>query len=232
MSNLSFAIAPTAFQAFDNEAQYEETGRAWGLFQKTPKHEFWYKTRTEKFQVTLEGYEEHDGFLSAVVAFTDGTQTCIHPSYLKEMQSPSFGKEQLELTEVTGESAGTEAKPAPVKKAPEKCTKKPAASKQLVVSIPEDKCHWQATIAGFTTVPNPFSDDEDEIVLLKDVKLLGEDVVPYGEAWCSYSKTLKKHELQEEDVLTFDAKMVKKKLTNHENRLKINNPSKIKKNEN
>ncbi|MNR64158.1 hypothetical protein D3C85_1867030 [compost metagenome] len=52
-----------------------------------------------------------------------------------------------------------------------------------------------------------------------------------GEAWSSHSATLKKQELEIGDVITFEAKIVAKKLTKHPVAYKINNPAKIKKEE-
>ena len=54
----------------------------------------------------------------------------------------------------------------------------------------------------------------------------GENELEVGDAWCSYSKTLKKAELEEGNELEFDGKIVDKKF-NKDIRFKINNPSKL-----
>ena len=73
---------------------------------------------------------------------------------------------------------------------------------------------------------NHFTGEEDEVILLELVKVERENELEVGNAWCSYSKTLKKAELEEGDELEFDGKIVEKKF-NKEIRYKINNPSKL-----
>ncbi len=46
---------------------------------------------------------------------------------------------------------------------------------------------------------NHFTGEEDEVILLEHVKVEGENELEVGDAWCSYSKTLKKAELAEGD---------------------------------
>ncbi|MFM9281453.1 hypothetical protein [Paenibacillus jiagnxiensis] len=97
------------------------------------------------------------------------------------------------------------------------------------LDLPEDKVKMTATIKEFTTVPNHFSDNDDEVIIYEDVRILEPEMLEIGTAWSSYSATMKKQELAEGDNLTFDAKIIKKKLTKHPVPYKINNPSKIKK---
>jgi len=58
------------------------------------------------------------------------------------------------------------------------------------------------------------------------VNLIGENEIEIGDAWCGYSKTLKKLELVEGERLEFDGKITDKKM-NKEVLYKLNNPSKI-----
>jgi hypothetical protein len=104
-----------------------------------------------------------------------------------------------------------------------------AKEKAPKLDLPEDKVKMTATIKEFTTVPNHFSDNDDEIIIYEDVRILEPEILEIGTAWSSHSATMKKHELAEGDMLTFDAKIIKKKLTKHPVPYKINNPSKIKK---
>jgi len=97
------------------------------------------------------------------------------------------------------------------------------------LDLPEDKVKMTATIKEFTTVPNHFSDNDDEVIIYEDVRILEPEMLEIGTAWSSHSATMKKHELAEGDILTFDAKIIKKKLTKQPVPYKINNPSKIKK---
>ncbi|MFC4778684.1 hypothetical protein ACFO9Q_17960 [Paenibacillus sp. GCM10023252] len=122
-------------------------------------------------------------------------------------------------------AASAEAAAAPAKT---KAKKERAPKLQL----PEEKVAMRATIAEFTTVPNHFADEDDEVIVYEEVVMTVNDVdTEVGSAWSSYSATLKKLELQEGDVLTFEAKIVAKKLTRHPVPYKINNPSKLKKQE-
>lgn len=62
--------------------------------------------------MTIKGFETYgntDEFNTLVIEFQDGKLTCIHPAFLKEMQSSSFGKESLiQIDEKDSEGAATE----------------------------------------------------------------------------------------------------------------------------
>ncbi|MDP4097314.1 hypothetical protein OIN60_11080 [Paenibacillus sp. P96] len=106
---------------------------------------------------------------------------------------------------------------------------KSAKDKTPKLDLPEDKVLMMAVVKEFTTIPNHFSDNDDEVIIYEHVKILEPEMMEIGAAWSSNSATMKKHELAEGDVLTFDAKIIKKKLVKHPVPYKINSPSKIKK---
>jgi hypothetical protein len=118
-------------------------------------------------------------------------------------------------------------KPKETKEAKESKVKK---AKQPKLELPVDKVKMSAKVAEFTTVPNHFSESEDEVIIYEEVKVIEPELL-IGEAWSSHSATMKKQELEVGDVLTFEAKIVAKKLTKHPVAYKINNPSKIQKSE-
>ena len=101
------------FITFENEEDYGEKGREWGLFNKQIKEEFWYKEKEYKRRVKIKGYEIHGKHNTLVIEFLDGNLSCIHPAYLKEMQSPTFGKEMTdeELLEENATEKVKEKKP-------------------------------------------------------------------------------------------------------------------------
>jgi len=101
-------------------------------------------------------------------------------------------------------------------------------AKKPKLELPEGKVKMTATVQEFTTVPNHFSDNDDEVVIYESVAIL-EPETEVGEAWSSHSATLKKLELAIGDTITFEAKIVAKKLTKHPVAYKINNPAKIQK---
>lgn len=103
------------------------------------------------------------------------------------------------------------------------------AAKAPKLDLPEGKVKMTAIVKEFTTVPNHFSDNDDEVIIYDQVKILEPEVSEIGTAWSSYSATMKKHELIEGDILTFDAKIIKKKLVKNPVPYKINSPSKIEK---
>jgi len=123
----------------------------------------------------------------------------------------------------TGTSASdTSESPAEKPKVKEKQAKAPK------LQLPEDKVRMTATVKAFVTVPNHFSDTDDEVIVYEQVAI-AEPAVELGEAWSSHSATLKKLELEIGDQLTFEGKLVAKKLTKHPVPYKINNPAKIQK---
>ncbi|MEF3306444.1 hypothetical protein PV407_25145, partial [Paenibacillus sp. GYB003] len=103
------------------------------------------------------------------------------------------------------------------------------AKKAPKLELPEDKVKMTATVKEFTTVPNNFSDSDDEVIVYESVAVLEPQQLDIGAAWSSNSATLKKLELEVGDRLTFEAKIVAKKLTKHPVPYKINNPSKLQK---
>ncbi|WP_373231162.1 hypothetical protein [Cohnella sp.] len=220
------------YKTFDNEDDYAERGRSWGLFGKAPKKEFWYKGQSFQNLVTIQGYQQYGHTNVLVVAFENGKLTCIHPSYLKEMQSSSFGKE---LVADNDEDAGTPIAEqefvmadAPVKKekTAEKKAPKKEKEKKIKLELPLDKVKFTAKVKEFTTKPNPFSDTDDEVLLFEEVVVQIDPPIIIGDAWCGYSNTLKGIGLESGESLAFEAKVVDKKF-NKEILYKINNPSKI-----
>ena len=238
LSNYIHFVPPKGeFVTFENDGEYVAKGVEWKLFtERSVKKELLYKTNGQQVKVKLIGYEEYgNGAQTIVVQFEDGSLSCIHPAYLKEMQSSSFGKESLtgehaaieEEGTNTGKQATTESRQAATvnkEKAKAKAKKEPAKPK---LALPEDKVHFTARVKEFTSKMNHFTGEEDEVILLQQVKVEGEHELEVGDAWCSYSKTLKKAELAEGDMLSFDGKIVEKKF-NKEILYKINNPSKMK----
>ena len=113
---------------------------------------------------------------------------------------------------------------------PEPPKSKPKKEKKQKPQLPEEKVKMTAIVQEFTTVPNHFSDNDDEVVIYEAVTIV-EPELEIGEAWSSHSATLKKHELAIGDKITFEAKIVAKKLTKYPVPYKINNPAKIQKEE-
>ncbi len=238
------------YEIFVDEAHYEEKIREWGL---SVKKEYWYKERTHQRTVKIKGYEVYgktQEHYTIVLEFEDGNLTCIHPAYLKEMQSPNFTKAAISdstiapskkretASKVKAEKPTTpESMPTVKKEQPEKKTKKEKAPK---IELPMDKVHFTASVKQFAQTWNHFNEDNDEVVVLENVVVQQEDPIEIGLAWCSHSKTLKKLELEPGNILEFDAKIVKKKLAKGKDveeefiiedpvHYKINNPSKLKK---
>lgn len=86
----------------------------------------------------------------------------------------------------------------------------------------------KATVTEFTTVPNNFSDTDDEVIIYEAVSIL-DPAIEVGTAWSSHSATLKKLELAVGDTVIFECKIVAKKLSKHPVPYKINNPGKMQK---
>lgn len=104
----------------------------------------------------------------------------------------------------------------------------PKKSKKEKIELPEGKVSLTATVQEFTTVPNHFSDNDDEVIIYEAVSVM-EPALELGTAWSSHSATIKKLELAVGDTITFEAKLVAKKLTKHPVPYKINNAAKIQK---
>ncbi|WP_071394921.1 hypothetical protein [Bacillus tuaregi] len=240
------------FVTFDNDEHYIEKLKEWGL--STTKESFWYKDRTFQRLVTIKGYEAYgvtDEFNTIVLEFQDGNLTCIHPAYLKEMQSPSFEKANVTLIEKDKDQAASKKTTPPSKQSLENAEQKKTVAKKAEkktekktkigkLELPVDKVHFTAKVKQFALSWNNFNEENDEVVVLENVVIQQESPLEVGLAWCSHSKTLKKFELAPGDVLEFDGKIVKKKLPKGKDAeeefiieeavpYKINNPSKIKK---
>ncbi|WP_077213173.1 hypothetical protein [Bacillus dakarensis] len=238
------------FETFQDDSDYEEKVREWGLSTtKEVKKEFWYKEATHQRLVTIKGYQvygQSDDHYTVVIEFQDGNLSCIHPAYLKEMQSPSFGKvlasasggEPQAAVEEKASAKPKASKPAAKKTEPKKAEKKDKPAK---LDLPADKVHFTGSVKQFALTWNNFNEENDEVVVLENVIIEGENPLEVGLAWCSHSKTLKKFELSPGDKLEFDGKIVKKKLPKGKDiedeemiiedpvHYKVNNPSKIKK---
>ncbi|MFT9600167.1 hypothetical protein [Mesobacillus sp.] len=248
-SHLTQYIPPKGmYEEFEDEAHYLEKVKEWGL---STKKDFWYKDRYQHCLVTIKGYEifgETAEFNTLVIEYPDGNLTCIHPAYLKEMQSSSFGKEIIPQASGDESAASEVEKEKPRVMAPsateakaEKPAKKEKVKKEKApkLVLPEEKVHFTATVKQFALSWNHFNEDNDEVVVFENVRIEQEEPIEVGLAWGSHSKTLKKHELEPGQQLEFDGKIVKKSLpkgkdVEDESMLldvsvayKINNPSKI-----
>jgi hypothetical protein len=232
------------FKSFEDDDDYATRGRSWGLFGKAPKKEFWHKSKSAQRLVTLKGYQPYGNTNILIIAFEDGSLSSIHSSYLKEMQGGSFGKElthddkedgsssigssddiKSEIVDISENPDAAQLSEKAVKKSAPKKQKEPKAQKEKL-ELPVDKVKFTAKIKEFTTKPNPFSDNDDEILLLEEVVVLGEAPLVIGDAWCGYSNTLKAIGFEVGELFTFEGKVVDKKF-NKEILYKVNNPSKI-----
>ncbi|MFD2443077.1 hypothetical protein ACFSO7_03680 [Bacillus sp. CGMCC 1.16607] len=255
-SNITKYIPPKGdFEVFRDEAHYADKVREWGLSTtKEVKKEFWYKDKTQQRLVSIKGYEtfgKATEYNTLIIEFQDGHLSCIHPAYLKEMQSSSFGKESKTLDTADSTEAiviepelKNEVTPEIPKTTPEKKeTQLPKVKKEKPAKLvlPEEKVHFTGTVKQFAMSWNHFNEENDEVVVLENVRIEQEEAIEVGLAWCAHSKTLKKFELKPGENLEFDGKIVKKTLPKgkdveeEEFRLefsvtyKINNPSKIEK---
>lgn len=260
----SFVVEPVSVLDFDSEDELIDRCKEWNLLPATATRvkNYQYKRNGLTLPVEIVGYVDSQ---TVVIQFENKQQHCIHPAYLKEMQTAAFGQrasaaeaakaeDSAEMPEETrpaenilGEQAsqaGPEAEAASgeILSAPESTDsdsakqetpvipqKKAAASKKkAAVQLPEDKLVITAMVKEFTTVPNHFSDNDDEIIIYEAVSVEGHDLA-IEEVWSSHSATLKKLELNPGDKVSFEAKIVAKKLTQHPVKYKVNNPSKMKK---
>lgn len=248
-SSLTQYIPPKGeYEAFQNEEHYEQMVREWGLSTtREVKKKFWYKENTYQRLVTIAGYEtygKNDEFHTIIIRFQDGNLSCIHPDYLKDMQSASFGKESQITEEINTEKKERQPKIEILKEEKPKTHAKPKEEKKQKkektpeLKLPLDKVHFTADVKQFALSYNHFNEENEEMVILENVVIDGENKLEVGLAYCSHSKTLKKLELAKGEKLEFDGKIVKKKMAKgkeveEEFRLdetvlyKINNPSKI-----
>ncbi|QOR68735.1 hypothetical protein IM538_11775 [Cytobacillus suaedae] len=258
-SDRTFYLPPKGhFETFADETDYEEKVREWGLSTtKEVKKEFWYKEATFQRLVTIKGYEvygEGNEYNTIVIEFQDGNLTCINPAYLKEMQSPSFGKVSALTDDETsvpkvdkGNKENAPATSSPIIPKKEVTEDQPVVKKEKIkkekpakIELPDDKVHMTGTVKQFALSWNHFNEEHDEVVVLENVVIEQDEPIEVGLAWCSHSKTLKKFELTPGEKLEFDGKIVKKKLPKGKDveeefiieepvPYKVNNPSKIKK---
>ncbi|UAL50669.1 hypothetical protein LIT32_15745 [Bacillus sp. CMF21] len=243
-ANLTNYIPPAGeYEFFADEAHYEDKVKEWGL---RAKKEYWYKDRTHQRLVTIKGYQTFGDTSSnhtIIIEFQDGNLSCIHPAYLKEMQSSNFGKElkqepEAEKAEPKAEAPVKPAEPAVETKAPAKPAKE-KKEKTAKLVLPDDKVHFTGKVKQFALSWNHFNEENDEVVVIEDLRIDGDEPIEVGLAWCSHSKTLKKFELSPGDDLDFNGKIVKKSLPKGKDvedeaflldvsvPYKINNPSKI-----
>ncbi|RFU64505.1 hypothetical protein D0469_18265 [Peribacillus saganii] len=220
---------------FSDENEYIFKLKDWGLIlanAKAPKHEFLYKRDNTTYNVKITGYEANGTHETAVVSFSNEALHCVHPAFLKEMQSSSFGRESVldSPDRVTNDELPVAGEAPEVKIVNNKGGKKTSKDKpkKPILDLPAEKVSFEAVVKEFSTKYNHFNETEEEILIFEKVKILEENPLDVGEAWSGYSKTLKKLELAVGDALTFDAKIVDRKL-NKDIRYKINNPSKLKK---
>lgn len=247
----TFIIEPKTYTAFENEAEQIEKCKEWGLLsEKASKTKaFFYKGSGTNLACSIVGYVDR---MTAVISFDNEQKHCIHPSYLKEMQASNYGQKSTAAAEESSilETMSVEAEqplmqvleqePAVKSALPaeDHLTKEPEAEppakaktkkeKAPKLQLPEEKVKMVATVKDFTTVPNNFSDTEDEVVIYEAVSI-ADPSTDIGSAWSSHSATLKKLELEIGDTIHFEGKIVAKKLTKHPIPYKINNPAKIQK---
>jgi hypothetical protein len=261
----AFTIGPVSYMPFEDETEQIDRCKEWGLLSgKAVKLKtFYYKGNGVNMPCTVVGYVDA---ITAVIRFDNDQLHCIHPSYLKEMQTASFGTKgssaaagaednvdavaaeenpagaasEDSINSLTADdeqehsSAAADVQEAPANTddqadapAPTPAAKKSKAKKEKV-QLPEEKVGMTAKVQEFATVPNHFSDNDDEVIIYEAVAII-DPAIELDTAWSSYSATLKKLELEVGDTITFEAKVVAKKLTKHPVPYKINNPSKLKK---
>jgi hypothetical protein len=226
-------VKPEQYTAFKSEDEAMDFCKDWGLLpQKAAKQkEYRYKGQNMDVACEIVGYAD---LVFAVIQIGDQLHN-IHPSYLREMQTSQYGKgkpeEDGELLEPELEELALEEKveikkPKSEDKKEKKPTEKPA--KEAPITLPEGKLSFDATISQFASVPNPFSDTDDEVIIFEPASFSFEnEVVVLESAWTSHGTGMKKLELEIGDKLTFEAKIVAKKLNKHPVKYKLNNAAKI-----
>jgi hypothetical protein len=246
-------VEPEHYTAFENEDEAVSFCKDWGLLpQKATKQKLYrYKGQNMDVPCEIVGYAD---LVFAVIQIGEQLHN-IHPSYLREMQTGQYGKSKpdeasevidgdvvdselvdtnLVETEWTNDevSPGVKKEEGSEGKKTEKKEKKVAEkpAKEAPVTLPEGKVSVEATVIEFASVPNPFSETDDEVVIFEQVSFLSNnETVALESAWSSHSNAFKKLELQIGDKLAFEAKLVPKKLNKHPIKYKINNAAKISK---
>lgn len=242
----SFAINPIELREFDSEDELISRCKEWNLLSGTATRvkTYQYKRNGLTLPCEIVGYADS---MTVVIQFENKQLHCIHPAYLKEMQTSGFGQKSTagadaEVSEGPGEPSPaavaeepvieqiphTKVSPDKVETEPQEPLKKPGKPKKKALELPDEKLQMTATVKEFTTVPNHFSDNDDEVIIYDEVATQDHELA-IGEIWSSHSATLKKLELAVGDKVSFEAKVVAKKLTQHPVKYKINNPSKMKK---
>lgn len=172
------------------------------------------------------------GFGGRVAADNAGEQDAGVSAEAISVAEQSVEEPPVEFDEPKFDESGVAAVPELVQEQPpSQPTPNKAASKgtkKQKLQLPEDKVKMTAIVKEFATVPNHFTEEEDEVIIYEAVAILDPEI-EVGAAWSSHSNTLKKLELQIGDKLAFDGKIAAKKLTKHPVPYKINNPSKIQK---
>src|SRR4051794_15968344 len=206
---------------FEDDSHYAEKVKEWGLSTtKEVKKQFWYKERSYQRLVTIKGYENYGvtgEYNTVIIEFQDGNLSCIHPAYLKEMQSPNFMKANIsDPDRQTSPSPAQETKKSlsATKPKVDSEPKKPKEKKEKPpkLELPEEKVRFTAIVKQFALSWNNFNEENDEVVVLENVVIQLDHPIDVGLAWCSHSKTLKKFELAPGETIEFDGKIVKKKL--------------------
>ena len=228
-------VKPEQYTAFTNEDEAMDFCKDWGLLPQKAAKQKEYRYKGQNMDVTCEiiGYAD---LVFAVIQVGEQLHN-IHPSYLREMQTSQYGKgkpeEDGELLEPELEELALEEnveikKPKVAEKKEKKPAEKPA--KEAPLTLPEGKLSFDATVSQFASVPNPFSDTDDEVIIFEPASFSYEnEVVVLESAWTSHGTGMKKLELEIGDKLTFEAKIVAKKLNKHPVKYKLNNAAKISK---
>ena len=181
--------SPLRITLSKTRAEQLEQCKEWGLLsEKAAKTKaFFYKGNGMNLPCGIVGFVDK---MTAVIEFDNKQLHCIHPSYLKEMQAANYSQkgagtadsteaEVLELetlqedapatveasVEATDEASVEELEVKKVPKEPKK--EKAKKEKAPKLQLPEEKVKMIATVKEFTTVPNNFSDTEDEVDYLR-----------------------------------------------------------------
>ncbi|MFE5318957.1 hypothetical protein ACFQ88_09640 [Paenibacillus sp. NPDC056579] len=255
----AFVIAPGTYTAFESESELIDKCKEWGLLsEKAAKTKtFYYKGSGLNVVCSIVGYVDkmtaviefedkrqhciHPSYLKEMQASSFGQRFISAAEEPAEPEASAVAEEQQDTAAAelpASQAAEAEAPAEDVAKSEEgtngetQAAEPPKAKakkeKAAKIQLPEEKVKMTATVKEFTTVPNHFSDTDDEVVIYEEVSIT-EPETALGEAWSSYSATLKKLELEVGDILTFEAKVVAKKLTKHPVPYKINNPAKLQK---
>lgn len=228
------------YQLFKDTTEMIEKTREWGINSQTGvKETFWYKNKNEKIEVRVVGLQKrgiNEQVEIAVIEFPSGDETCILPAYLKEMQSNRFGKEEITEQDEDVKVKKETKKPKKEKKEKKVVDKKEKENKQIKLDlepkpkdlpnqVPTEKVKLEFVVERFDTLYNPFNDKEDPIMILKEVMIEGNSN-GIDKLWCSVSKTIEKHNIEEGQKISCEGKIVLKNYKK-EVQYKLNNPSKI-----